>query len=81
MLSERETVLVTIAHIRKRRGNAFLWNESFQEQLVQLARNEGLLGPKPGSAGSIVQSASAPDWCEGEALRKRKQYRPITALF
>ena len=30
-----------------KRGRAFLWNESFQEQLVVLAREEGLLGARP----------------------------------
>lgn len=47
MLEERKSVLETVAHCRKARGNLFLCNESFQEQLVSLARSEDLLGEKP----------------------------------
>jgi len=54
MLSERMTVLETVAHCRKQRGNACLWNHSFQWQLVALARREGLLGPEPGERHSFV---------------------------
>jgi len=54
MLSERMTVLETVAHCRRQRGNAYLWNHSFQWQLVALARSEGLLGPEPGERDSVV---------------------------
>ena len=47
MLSTRETVLETVAHCRRARGNMVLCNESFQEQLVALARAHGRLGPAP----------------------------------
>merc|ERR1712014_140519 len=60
LLSERMTVLDTVAHCRRCRGNAFLWNNSFQEQLVSLARKEGLLGASPGQAGSIVSEVPPP---------------------
>jgi protein-tyrosine phosphatase len=38
------TVLEAVRHIRSRRGNCFLWNEGFQEQLVAHARMLGQLG-------------------------------------
>lgn len=41
MLDERTSVLATVKHCRAQRGSTFLWNESFQEQLVALARREG----------------------------------------
>ena len=37
-------VLETVKHIRERRGNCFLWNKSFQEQLVAQGRQLALLG-------------------------------------
>jgi len=60
MLSDRTTVLETVAHCRACRGNAYLWNHSFQEQLVSLARSEGLLGTKPGETGSVVVGVPPP---------------------
>ena len=47
MLRARVPVLEAVALCRRARGSAFLWNESFQEQLVALAREEGLLGARP----------------------------------
>ena len=47
MLRARVPVLEAVARCRRARGRAFLWNESFQEQLVVLAREEGLLGARP----------------------------------
>ena len=44
---EAMPVLDAVKHIRLRRGNCFLWNTSFQEQLVARARELGLLGPPP----------------------------------
>ena len=38
----------------------FLCNESFQAQLVALARTSGLLGPAPGQAGSAVADSPPP---------------------
>ena len=38
------TVLEAVRHIRSRRGNCYLWNEGFQEQLVAHARKLGQLG-------------------------------------
>ena len=60
MLSTREDVLSTVAHCRRRRGNMFLCNESFQAQLVALARTSGLLGPEPGHEGSVVPKFPPP---------------------
>ena len=60
MLSTREDVLSTVAHCRRRRGNMFLCNESFQAQLVALARTNGLLGPAPGREGSVVPDSPPP---------------------
>ena len=48
MLDKKLSVLEAVAHCRLARGNCFLWNGSFQTQLVALARSEGLLGPAPG---------------------------------
>lgn len=70
MLSERMSVLESVAHCRMRRSNAFLWNSSFQEQLVSLARSEGLLGPRPGETGSIVLEAPPPPPSTAPAPRK-----------
>lgn len=47
MLEERKNVLDVVKHIRRRRGNCYLWNESFQKQLILLAKENNLLGPKP----------------------------------
>ena len=41
LLEQRSAVLHAVAHCRRQRGSCFLWNESFQEQLVALARREG----------------------------------------
>eukprot|EP00961_Rhodomonas_salina_P122228 1645885-Rhodomonas_salina.1 len=57
MLTERINVLETVAHCRLQRGNVYLNNASFIEELVALARKEGLLGPKPGEPGCIVTEA------------------------
>uniref|UniRef100_A0A7S1ZK78 protein-serine/threonine phosphatase n=1 Tax=Trieres chinensis TaxID=1514140 RepID=A0A7S1ZK78_TRICV len=48
MLEERANVLNVVGHCRRMRGNVFLSsNNTFQEDLVALARREDLLGPKP----------------------------------
>jgi protein-tyrosine phosphatase len=41
---EHCTVLDAVKHIRERRGNCFLWNKSFQQELVCHARKLKLLG-------------------------------------
>lgn len=56
MLSRGENVLETVLHCRKCRGNLFLSsNFGFQQQLVAMARVEGLLGPAPGEPGCVVK--------------------------
>ena len=59
LLLERKdaTVLDAVAHCRSRRGNAFLWNRTFQWELVRLAERKGQLGPAPGQEGCRVQVA------------------------
>ena len=57
---DAETVLETVAHCRRARGNMVLCNESFQEQLVALARADGRLGPAPGRPGSVVPETPSP---------------------
>ena len=47
MLEEQMHVLDVVKHIRRRRGNCYLWNVSFQKQLIALAKKNSLLGPKP----------------------------------
>jgi len=58
MLDTNTTVLDTVAHCRMQRGNAFLWNHTFQSELVKLARERDLLGAKPGDEGSRVPFAA-----------------------
>jgi len=54
---EHKNVLETVKHIRERRGNCFLWNKSFQEQLVAHARQLGLLGdPLPHTPTTFPQN-------------------------
>ena len=60
MLSTEESVLETVAGCRRRRGNMFLCNESFQAQLVALARARGRLGAAPGEAVSVVSESPPP---------------------
>mmetsp|Transcript_50818 Transcript_50818/g.145880 ORF Transcript_50818/g.145880 Transcript_50818/m.145880 type:complete len:248 (-) Transcript_50818:187-930(-) len=77
LLFTRRTVLEVVKHCRCQRGNAYLWNRTFQEQLVALARSEGLLGAKPGDEGSVVATcAPQPPSNDGRAV-----LRPIDALF
>lgn len=47
MLMTRTPVIRVVEQIRATRGNFFLMNESFQAQLVALARREALLGDSP----------------------------------
>lgn len=54
MLDQQLPVLVAVARLKEVRGRV-LWNESFQEQLVALARSHGLLGDAP------PPEAQAPD--------------------
>ena len=60
MLETRWDVCKTVAQLRRQRGDYALDNESFQEQLVALARREHLLGPCPGTPGSIVSKRPPP---------------------
>jgi len=55
MVKERKTVLDVVAHCRYQRGSEFLSNETFQAELVAMARVEGLLGPEPGAPGCCVK--------------------------
>lgn len=48
MIKERLSVLDVVLHCRLKRGNKFLRNETFQEELVAMARYENLLGFIPG---------------------------------
>ena len=60
MLADRMNVLEVVAHIRRQRGNMSLLNESFQAELVSLARIEGLLGPRGGEPGSRLPASGPP---------------------
>ena len=60
MLKYRISVLDTVRHIRRRRGNSFLWNETFQEDLVALARTHGLLGDTPTGAPAMPPLSKGP---------------------
>merc|ERR1711907_41683 len=59
MLEERKNVLDAVKHIRRCRGNCFLWNESFQKQLVVLTKKNNLLGPKPENAWADFEGFQA----------------------
>lgn len=60
MLTQRITVLEAVRLLRYQRGNTALFNHGFQEQLVALARILDLLGPPPGTPGSIVRRRAPP---------------------
>jgi predicted protein tyrosine phosphatase len=45
MVHSQQNVLETVKRLRLLRGNHAISNEGFQRQLVELARDEGLLGP------------------------------------
>eukprot|EP00961_Rhodomonas_salina_P257222 3476236-Rhodomonas_salina.1 len=68
MLNERMSVLQTLAHCRRQRGNTFLTSEGFQEQLLAVARSQNLLGNKPGSPESVVPGGSFRRRSEGQGL-------------
>lgn len=63
MLDSNCPVLDVVVHCRTKRGNTFLLNESFQEQLCFLARRKNLLGVQPGEDGSVV-CVAAPEYQE-----------------
>ena len=61
MLSTKTNGLESVRHVRRQRGNMALSNEGFQQQLVAVARKHEMLGPMPGSEGSIIkQEAPSP---------------------
>ena len=89
MLDSGASVLDAVAHCRMQRGNAFLWNHTFQEELVALARESGLLGPKPGDEGCRVPNAAPappaplgppPTFGAGKAVTRNGAPRPAAAL-
>lgn len=55
------SVLEVVRELRKVRGNWALMNDSFQEQLVALARESGRLGVSPGQDGSVVKAKPPPE--------------------
>jgi hypothetical protein len=65
MLTTQTPVLETVKHNRKQRGNVALCNAGFQQQLVAMARQQTLLGAKPGTEESIIKHVPSPfenDW-------------------
>mmetsp|Transcript_31708 Transcript_31708/g.37292 ORF Transcript_31708/g.37292 Transcript_31708/m.37292 type:complete len:243 (+) Transcript_31708:104-832(+) len=60
MMNEKVNILDTVAHCRIKRGNCFLWNSTFQEELVAMARKEERLGPGPCESGCRVQIVPPP---------------------
>jgi len=60
MTSCQQPVLDAVKHVRKQRGNVALCNPYFQEQLVAFARRSELLGPHPGTPGSVVPDVTVP---------------------
>jgi hypothetical protein len=61
MLENQDNVLETVNTLCMQRGDFTLLNESFQEQLVTLARIHRLLGPPPGTAESLVKEMPPPE--------------------
>ena len=78
MLEEQKNVLDVVRHIRRRRGNCFLWNESFQKQLVALAKRNNLLGAKPENV-----SISYEDYKTSAEIRNKNKFssKKIKNLF
>ena len=65
MMTTQTPVLETMKHVRRQRGNVALCNEGWQQQLVVMTRNNNLLGPQPGTEGSMIQQFPPPaesDW-------------------
>lgn len=84
MLSSDPTtssVLSTVAHCRRQRGNCFLWNNSFQLQLVRLARQHGLLGPGPGEPGCVVTQQAPDSHTSGIDRCSEVEKKSIKSLF
>lgn len=59
--NEPTDVLHVVKWIRHVRGNFAITNEGFQEQLVAFARLHDVLGPMPGTEGSIVCKTCPPE--------------------
>ena len=88
MLHEGRTVLDVVSQCRRARGNLFLSNRSFQEELVALARRHSLLGVVPGEEGSVVPRRAPPsetccpkDASEPSRLRRREPAKPLAKLY
>jgi protein-tyrosine phosphatase len=77
---EKITVLDCVKHIRSRRGNCFLWNHSFQEQLVAHARKLDLLGEPLDNTPTNGNwpKGMFPTLVEKEDIKKR---RDVSKLF
>ena len=68
MVHERLPVVEAVKRIKAIRGTV-LWNESFQEQLVVLARAEGLLGAAPSAEDQAMGPPRAPRKSAANALK------------
>lgn len=82
MLTTKTSVLEAVKHIRKQRGNVALCNEGFQQQLVSMARQNSLLGPRPGTKESIVKQVPAPfenDWMFAASAKRTEN--PLDRLL
>eukprot|EP00594_Rhizosolenia_setigera_P004909 CAMPEP_0178945488 /NCGR_PEP_ID=MMETSP0789-20121207/3765_1 /TAXON_ID=3005 /ORGANISM="Rhizosolenia setigera, Strain CCMP 1694" /LENGTH=262 /DNA_ID=CAMNT_0020625389 /DNA_START=118 /DNA_END=906 /DNA_ORIENTATION=+ len=83
MITTKSTVLESVRHLRRQRGNSALCNEGFQQQLVAMARTKGLLGPLPGTKGSIVTEVPPPaesDWTFSAMVKKQERKNPLDLL-
>ena len=74
ILSCQQPVLDAVKHVRKQRGNIALSNSYFQEQLVAFARRNDLLGPEPGTAGSVISHMIIPH--TGSMMKTSRTGRP-----
>ena len=60
MNETQSSVLHTVKHVRRQRGDMALSNEGFQQQLVAMARLHNLLGEKPGDFGCLIEEEAPP---------------------
>jgi len=79
LLDERRGLLDVVGSLREKRGYGFLSNESFQMQIVTLARREGLLGPAPGEPGCLVEIKNP--LFEFEVPSIRADYEAMFSVF
>ena len=69
--------LFFLFQVRSRRGNAFLWNESFQEQLVAHASKIGLLGAPHPDTPDVFPTGMFGTADEKAAVKRKKDVKKL----